>query len=46
MKADPHGGWRRVVPSPKPYSIVETPVIERLVADGTIVIASGGGACR
>ena len=43
MKADPHGGWRRVVPSPKPYSIVETPVIERLVAQGTIVIASGGG---
>ena len=32
-----------MVPSPKPYSIVETPVIERLVADGTIVIASGGG---
>ena len=29
MKADPHGGWRRVVPSPKPYSIVETPVIDR-----------------
>ena len=27
MKADPHGGWRRVVPSPTPYSIVETPVI-------------------
>ena len=27
MKADPHGGWRRVVPSPRPYSIVETPVI-------------------
>ena len=43
MKADPHGGWRRVVPCPKPYSIVETPVIERLVGDGTIVIASGGG---
>jgi carbamate kinase len=42
-KADPHGGWRRVVPSPKPYSIVETPVIKRLVADGTIVIAGGGG---
>jgi carbamate kinase len=31
------------VPSPKPYSIVETPVIRRLVAEGTIVIASGGG---
>ena len=43
MKADPHGGWRRVVPSPKPHSIVETPVITRLVGDGVIVIASGGG---
>src|SRR5437773_410552 len=43
MKADPHGGWRRVVPSPEPYSIVETPVIRMLVADGVIVIASGGG---
>ena len=43
MKPDPHGGWRRVVPSPRPYSIVETPVIKQLVADGVIVIASGGG---
>jgi carbamate kinase len=43
MKADPHGGWRRVVPSPSPYSIVETPIVARLVADGVIVIASGGG---
>jgi carbamate kinase len=43
MRADPQGGWRRVVPSPKPYSIVETPVIARLVADDVIVIASGGG---
>jgi carbamate kinase len=43
MKPDPHGGWRRVVPSPKPYSIVETPVIAQLVASGAIVIASGGG---
>src|SRR6187399_1671882 len=42
MKADPHGGWRRVVPSPKPYSIVETPVIAQLVASGAVVIASGG----
>jgi carbamate kinase len=42
-KADPHGGWRRVVPSPSPYSIVETPIVARLVADGAIVIASGGG---
>jgi carbamate kinase len=36
-------GWRRVVPSPRPYSIVEAPVIRRLVAEGVIVIASGGG---
>jgi carbamate kinase len=43
MNADPHGGWRRVVPSPSPYSIVETPIVARLVADGAIVIASGGG---
>jgi carbamate kinase len=43
MKADPHGGWRRVVPSPSPYSIVETPIVERLIADGAIVIAAGGG---
>jgi carbamate kinase len=37
------GGWRRVVPSPRPYSIVEARVIRRLVADGVIVIAAGGG---
>jgi carbamate kinase len=43
MKADPHGGWRRVVPSPAPYSIVETPIAKQLVAGGAIVIASGGG---
>jgi carbamate kinase len=43
MKADPHGGWRRVVPSPSPYSIVETPVIRDLVAQGVVVIAGGGG---
>ena len=43
LKEDPHGGWRRVVPSPRPYSIVETPIVKRLVADGVIVIAGGGG---
>ena len=41
---DPHGGFRRVVPSPDPYSIVEAPRDPH--ADrprATIVIASGGG---
>jgi carbamate kinase len=37
------GTWRRVVPSPHPYSIVEAPVIRQLVEGGTIVIAAGGG---
>jgi carbamate kinase len=36
-------GWRRVVPSPHPYSIVEAPVIRQLVSSGVIVIAAGGG---
>ena len=43
IREDPHGGWRRVVPSPRPYSIVETPVVKQLVADGVVVIAGGGG---
>jgi carbamate kinase len=42
--ADVNGGaWQRVVPSPTPYSIVETPVIRQLVESGVIVIAVGGG---
>jgi carbamate kinase len=43
MRPDAHGGFRRVVPSPRPYSIVEAPVIRTLVGQGVIVIASGGG---
>lgn len=39
----PDGEWRRVVPSPAPYSIVEAPVIRNLVADEVVVIAAGGG---
>lgn len=37
------GGWRRVVPSPKPVRISNEKVVESLARQGTIVIASGGG---
>ena len=36
-------GWRIVVPSPDPKSIVEGEVIKKLLEDEIIVIASGGG---
>ena len=36
-------GWRRVVPSPDPKSIVEKDVINSLIEKGFTVIASGGG---
>ena len=44
LREDPQGrGWRRVVASPPPLEIVEQPVIARLIDDGVIVIACGGG---
>ncbi|MEV1248718.1 carbamate kinase [Nonomuraea sp. NPDC050022] len=36
-------GMRRVVPSPRPVGIVELPIIRRLLDDGCLVIAGGGG---
>jgi carbamate kinase len=36
-------GWRRVVPSPKPKSIIETEVIRHLASAGYVVVACGGG---
>lgn len=36
-------GWRRVVGSPYPLSIINSAAIKRLVERGMIVIASGGG---
>ncbi|NEZ40520.1 carbamate kinase [Paenibacillus alvei] len=43
MMEDAGRGWRRVVPSPHPQSIMEAETIMKLAADGNIVIASGGG---
>lgn len=37
------GGWRRVVPSPKPIDVLNQKTIERLAKEGVIVIATGGG---
>jgi carbamate kinase len=37
------GGYRRVVPSPRPQRIIETEVIKRLALEGVVVIAAGGG---
>jgi carbamate kinase len=36
-------GYRRVVPSPVPRAIVEAPAIIRLVENGFVVVAAGGG---
>lgn len=43
VKEDAGRGYRRVVPSPKPKSIVEKREILDLVKSGAIVIAAGGG---
>jgi len=37
------GGFRRVVPSPRPIEIINEKVVETLARQGTIVVASGGG---
>jgi carbamate kinase len=38
-----HGGFRRVVPSPKPISIMNEKIVESLARQGNIVITVGGG---
>lgn len=43
VKEDAGRGWRRVVASPKPQSILCSETVKKLSEDGTIVIASGGG---
>ena len=43
MVEDAGRGWRRVVASPQPMRIIEADAIRRLVEDGFIVVAVGGG---
>jgi carbamate kinase len=42
-KEDAGRGWRRVVPSPSPKTIVEMAAINLLARSGFVVIACGGG---
>lgn len=43
MRDDAGRGFRRVVPSPHPVGIVEAAPITRLIDDGYLVVAAGGG---
>lgn len=43
FKEDSGRGWRKVVPSPLPVSIKESPIIEDLLNLGIVTIAAGGG---
>ncbi|MFQ6060267.1 MAG: carbamate kinase [Thermoplasmata archaeon] len=44
MELDSRGGYRRLVPSPRPLRIVEMSSIRKLVSQrGSVVIAAGGG---
>ncbi len=43
IKPDPRGGWRRVVPSPDPKQNIEVDAAKKLLDEGWIVVASGGG---
>jgi carbamate kinase len=43
MKEDAGRGYRKVVPSPKPKKILNFDVVRRLVTNGTVVVAAGGG---
>ena len=38
-----NGGWRRVVASPRPIRIVESPIIKKLARDVVVIAAGGGG---
>lgn len=40
---DATGRWRRLAPSPVPVDIIEAAAVKRLVSEGKLVIACGGG---
>ncbi len=43
VKPDAGRGYRRVVPSPQPVTILETAAIRALLDQGQVVVAAGGG---
>lgn len=43
LKEDSGRGWRRVVASPIPLEIINKDVIKKMVDEGYVVIAAGGG---
>jgi len=43
LRKDSNRGYRKVVPSPEPKKIVESKEISKLVEEGFVVIACGGG---
>ncbi len=43
LREDAGRGFRRVVPSPEPKSVIEAQVIRQLIDTGVIVVAAGGG---
>ena len=43
VKEDAGRGYRRVVPSPQPIAILETPAIRALLEQNMVVVAAGGG---
>jgi carbamate kinase len=40
---DGAGEWRRMATSPMPLGVVEFPILQRLLQEGVLVIAAGGG---
>ena len=43
VKEDADRGWRKVVPSPMPLSIIESDLIKIAIGNGAVIVAGGGG---